>query len=164
MVAALPQPVHVSGLGIGEDARAGYDLRLLGMRQRHLDDDDGEQRRVGILIRVSTRAARQLFCGTHARGPGDVDIDVVLVFGVDYERMRVRAAAGLHLRDLFRLRDIGDIEDADALDPIRARRWRRWPPWAARSVCGRICGRRRGGGCACGCWKSLCATVEPSVG
>ena len=48
VVAALPEAVHGSGLRIGEDARAGYDLRLLRMRQRHLDDVDAEQRGVGI--------------------------------------------------------------------------------------------------------------------
>ena len=40
VVAALPEAVHGSGLRIGKDARAGDDLRLLRMRQRHLDDVD----------------------------------------------------------------------------------------------------------------------------
>ena len=42
VVAALPEAVDGSGLRIGKDARAGYDLRQLRMRQRHLDDIDPE--------------------------------------------------------------------------------------------------------------------------
>ena len=42
VVAALPQAIDRSGLRIGEDARAGDDLRQLRMGQRHLDDVDAE--------------------------------------------------------------------------------------------------------------------------
>ena len=42
MVAALPQAVQRAGFLIGKNARAGDDLRLLGMRQRHLDNVDAE--------------------------------------------------------------------------------------------------------------------------
>ena len=52
VVAALPESVHVPGLGISKDARAGYDFGQFRMRQRHLDDDDSEQRGVGVLIGV----------------------------------------------------------------------------------------------------------------
>jgi len=87
-----------------------------------------------------------------------------LSLGVDYEGVGVRAAAGLHLRDLLRLRDVGDVEDADALDTVGAGRWRRWASRAACSICGRICRRGWGRSCTCGCWESLGAAVEPSVG
>ena len=49
VVAAFPEAVRCAPvLCIGEDARAVDDLRQLGMRQRHLDDVDAEQRGVGI--------------------------------------------------------------------------------------------------------------------
>ena len=48
VIAAFPKAVDGAGLRVGEDARAGYDLRLLRVRQRHLDDVDPEQRCVRI--------------------------------------------------------------------------------------------------------------------
>ena len=40
--AALPEAIQRSALRVGEDARAVYDLRLLRVRQRHLDNIDAE--------------------------------------------------------------------------------------------------------------------------
>lgn len=63
VVAALPQAVHVAGLGIGEDARAGDYLGQLRMRDRHLDDDDGKERGIGILVGIAAGAAAKLSGG-----------------------------------------------------------------------------------------------------
>ena len=52
-------------------------------------------------------------------GAGDVDIDVVLIFRIDHQRMRVRAAAALHGGDLLGIREVADVEDADAAEPVR---------------------------------------------
>ncbi len=41
--------VDDTGGGVGEDARAVYDFSQLGVGQRDLDDDDGEERGVGVL-------------------------------------------------------------------------------------------------------------------
>ena len=128
VVAALPETVHGAGLRIGEDARAGDDFRLLGMRQRHLDDVDAEQRGVGILVGIAAGAARQFFCLANAAGAGDVDVDVVLVFRIDQQRMRVRAAAALHGGYLLRIRRVADIKDADAAETVRAGRRQRTRP------------------------------------
>ena len=105
---------------IGEDARAVDDLGQLGMRERHLDDDDGEDRGIGILVGIAAGAAGELSGRTDARGAGDVDVDVVLVFGVDDQGVGVRAAAGLDVSHLLGVVDVGDVEDADALDAVRA--------------------------------------------
>ena len=43
-----------------EDPGRADDGRLLGMGQRHLDDLDAEQRRIGVLVGHPARAPRQL--------------------------------------------------------------------------------------------------------
>src|SRR5260370_18596261 len=108
------------------------------MGQRRLDDDDGKQGGVGIFRRTVAGAPSQFFRQTYWGGPGDIDIDVVLVLGVDQERVGVRAATGLNIDDLFRVRDIADIEDADTLDAVRAGR-------IGRTLCTHGRGARRGG-------------------
>ena len=105
-----------------EDARRAHDLRLLGVRERDLDDFDSEECRVGILVRGRAHAARQLGGRANARGTGDVDVHVVRVLRIDEQRMRVRATAGLHVADVARVLDVGDVEDADAAKAISADR------------------------------------------
>ena len=104
-----------------EDARRADDRRLLRRRQRHADHFEAEPRRVGIVDRP-VLAAGQLLLRAHARRPGHIDIDVVLVVRIGDHRVRVRAAAGLHVGDVLRAGDVGDVEDADAAQPILADR------------------------------------------
>ncbi len=75
----------------------------------------------------SGRAAGQLVTGTHLAGARAVDVEVLLVRRRVDQRVRVRAAAGLHRRHLLRLLEVGDVEDADAAEPLRARRARHAP-------------------------------------
>ena len=105
----------------GEDARRADDRRLLRRRQRHANHFEAEARRVGIVYRT-VLAAGQLLLRAHARRPGHIDIDVVLVVRVGDHRVRVRSAAGLHVGDVLRAGDVGDVEDADAAQPILAHR------------------------------------------
>ena len=76
---------------------------LLGMRERHLDHVDAEERRVRILLRVAPGAAGELFARADRARAGAVDVDVGLVVRIGDERVRVRPAARLHRRDLPRL-------------------------------------------------------------
>ena len=105
---------------VGENCRLAHDARLVGMRQRHLDHLDAEQLAVGILVRRQRRAPRQLAGRAHRRPARDVDVDVGRVIRGRHERMRVRAAAGLHRGDGLGMRDVGDVEDADAAHPVLA--------------------------------------------
>ena len=89
--------------------------------QRHLDHFEPEARGVRIVDRT-VLAAGQLLRRAHARRPGHIDIDVVLVVRIGDHRVRVRAAAGLHVGDVLRAGDVGDVEDADAAQPILAHR------------------------------------------
>src|ERR1700742_4894402 len=57
MIAALPKPVGISGLRISKDPRTGYDLRLLRMRQRHLDHDNSEQRSIRVFVGIPSRTS-----------------------------------------------------------------------------------------------------------
>src|SRR5439155_26507511 len=75
------------------------------------------------------RAAGELVGRTHRSRAGDVDVGVRGVLGIDHHRVRVRAATGLHVADVFRAGDVADVEDADPtqayladgiLDPLRA--------------------------------------------
>ena len=68
------------------------------------------------------RAAGQLLAGAHRAGARAVDVEVRRVLRVRDERVRVRAAAGLHRGDLLRLLHVGDVEDADAAEPLVAHR------------------------------------------
>src|SRR4029453_7514788 len=93
-----------------EDARTVHDLRGRRIRERHLDDLDAETRRVLILPRI--RAPLQFLRRANAGLAGDVDVDVVLVARVLDHRVRVRATARLHVRDVLRVRDVGNVEDS----------------------------------------------------
>ena len=68
------------------------------------------------------RSTRQLSRRPHGRGAGNVDVDVVLVVRRRHQRVRVRPAARLHVRDVLRLREIRDVEDADAAKTVLAHR------------------------------------------
>ena len=74
----------------------------------------------GSLSGVALDAARQLVRRADAGRAGDVDVDVVLVLRIDEHRVRVRAAAGLHVADVLRIRDVGDVEDANAAQAVLA--------------------------------------------
>ena len=143
VLAALPKAVHRAALRVGEDAGTGDDLGQLGVRQRDLDDVDSEQRGIRILFRLAARAIRQFFGLTHISGSGDIDVDVVLVLGIDQQGMRVRAAATLHGGDLLRIREIADIEDAYAAESVRTRGRRGTAHPCGLSIGGRGRGRRR---------------------
>ena len=82
LIAALPEPRHVAGFRVGEDARAVDDARRRGCCQRHLDDVDAEQRGVRIFLGIERRAARQLFPGSDGADAGPVDVDVALVLRI----------------------------------------------------------------------------------
>ena len=105
-----------------EDPRPVDDGRLLRMSQRHLDHLDAEQRRFRILVRRQPGAPGQLVGRADAGLAGDVDVDVLLVLRIFHHRVGVGAAAGLHVGDVLRIRDIGDVEDPDPAEPVRAHR------------------------------------------
>ena len=64
----------------------------------------------------------QLVGRADARRAGHVDVDVRLVVRVLDHRVGVRAAAGLHVADVLRRRDVGDVEDPDAAEALGAHR------------------------------------------
>ena len=55
---------------------------------------------------VALDAAGKLVRRAHARRAGDVDVDVVRILRIDERRVRVRAAARLHVADVLRIRDV----------------------------------------------------------
>ena len=79
----------------------------------------------GSLSGVLARAAGQLFALADKRSSRNVDVDVVLVVRIDHQRVRVRAAAGLHRRHLLRIFDVGDVENSHSAEAIFLRRRRR---------------------------------------
>jgi hypothetical protein len=90
------------------------------MRDGNADDLDAEERAVRI-----GHAARRVTTGhlvrrTHRREAGDVHVDGPRILRVGIDRVRVRAAAGLHGRDGARTCGIGDVVDADAQQPLLA--------------------------------------------
>ena len=102
---------------IGEDRGRAHDVRLLRMRERDLDDLDAEVRVVrvpGVVV-----AARELLGRTNARRARDVDVDVLVVARIVHDRVRVRAAAGLHVGDVLRIIDVRDVEDSKSAHTIR---------------------------------------------
>ena len=64
------------------------------------------------------RASGQFFGLTDERCARDVDVNVVLIVRIDDQRVRVRAAAGLHGGDLLRILDVGNVEDPHAAETI----------------------------------------------
>ena len=79
----LPEAIDVAGLRVGEDARAGDDLGLLGVSEGHSDDVNAEERGLRIGLWVPSSATSELFGLTDLAGAGDVDVDVVLILGID---------------------------------------------------------------------------------
>src|SRR5688572_6377078 len=96
MRAAAIESVQRARRGVHEYARRGDDLRVLRRCEWDLDYVDAKQRRVRILVGLFPGASGELFARTDKRSTGHVDVDVVLVVGIDDERMRVRAAASLY--------------------------------------------------------------------
>src|SRR5579859_3877296 len=124
---AVGEAVDGAAAGVHEDARMRNDLRLLRRRDRDLDYVDTEERGAGVLVRLFTGGASgKLFRLAHERRAGDIDVNVVLVFRVDDQSVRVRAAAGLHRRNLPGIFDIGDVKDAHATEALFLR-WRSGP-------------------------------------
>ena len=105
-----------------EDARAAHDRGLLGVRERHLDDFDAEERRVRVGGRRGRDAAGEFGIRTDRRRARDVDVDVLGILRIHEQRMRVRAAAGLHGRQRLRVLDVADVENAESLEALRAHR------------------------------------------
>ena len=105
-----------------EQARLVDDARLRRVGDRHFDHVDAEERRVRIVLRILAGAADQLFTRADAAGAGRIEEDVALVLRVGDQRVRMRAAAGLHRRDLLRILQVGDVEDAHAAEALVADR------------------------------------------
>ena len=76
----------------------------------------------GIGLGIAAGAAGQFFGLANAAGAGDIDVDVVLILGIDHQRVGVRSAAALHGGDLFGIREVADIENADAAETVGAGR------------------------------------------
>src|SRR6202022_4980253 len=74
---------------IDKHTRTGYHLRILRRRQWHFNYIDAKQGCIRILVRCFTRAPGQLFVLTDKRGAGYIDVDIVLIIGIDAPRMRV---------------------------------------------------------------------------
>ena len=106
----------------GEDARRAHDRRLLRRRERHLDHFEAEARAVFGSSIGAVLAAGQFLSRTDAGRPGHIDVDVGLVARIGDHRVRVRAAAGLHVGDVLRVGDVRDVEDANAAQAILADR------------------------------------------
>src|SRR5215210_5597449 len=109
--AAAIQAVQSTRPWIHKHSRTRHYLSILRCRQWHLNHVNAKERSIGVLVRGLTGAPGQLFALTDKRGPRDVDIDVVLIIRINYQGMRVRAAAGLHRCHLLRIPDVGDIEN-----------------------------------------------------
>ena len=92
------------------------------MRERDLDDLDPEERGVRVLGGCRAHAPGELARRPHAGRTGHVDVHVVGVLGIHQQRVRVRAAAGLHVSDVLGVRDVRDVKDADAADSLTTHR------------------------------------------
>ena len=90
------------------------------MCERNLDDFDAEERGIWILVGRQPDAPRELVRRAHAGRAGNVDVDIVRILGIVQHRVCVRAAAGLHVGDVFRIGDVGDVEDAEPAQPVVA--------------------------------------------
>src|SRR5271155_5959126 len=92
VAAAIVQTVQRAGSRVNKDAGAGDDLRILRRGYWNFYDINAKERRVWILVRRFARTPGEFFRLTYERRAGDVDINVVFVVGVHYQRMRVRTA------------------------------------------------------------------------
>src|ERR1700733_8374476 len=113
MASTVVETIQRAGAGIDEYSRAGYHLGLCRVSERNLDHVDSKERRIRILIRLLPRAAGEFLWLAYKRSSRHIDIDIVFVVRVHHQRMRMRAAAGLHCPYLLRVPDIRDIEDPD---------------------------------------------------
>src|ERR1043165_2845625 len=124
--AAVIQAIHSARPGVHEHSWTRHYLSSLRRGQWDLDYVNAKERGVWIFIRRFTRTPGQLFALTDERGSRDIDVDVVLIIRINYKGMRVRAAAGLHRRHLFRIPDVCDIENPYSAETIFLRcRWMR---------------------------------------
>ena len=102
-----------------EDAAEAHHLRILRMRQLHLDDLDAEERTVHIRLR-QILAAREFFLRTHPRRTRDIDVDHALVLRVGDHGVRVRPTAGLDILHLLGVGRIADVIDANSHHAVHA--------------------------------------------
>src|SRR5690606_9974312 len=118
-IAAAPQAGHDALFGIGEHGRAIDDARAARIVHRHLDHVDAEQR--GALVAGDVAdAAGELFLVTHRRRAGDVHDDLAVLVRPRNDRVRVRAAAGLHGTHLHGAGEVADVEDAQSAEALFA--------------------------------------------
>jgi hypothetical protein len=108
---------------IVEDARRADNRSLRRIGQRHLYHFNAEQCRIRILGRLRVDTTRQFIRGADPGRTGDIDVDVLLVLRILEHRVRVRAAAGLHVAHVLRCLDVRDIKDADAAQAVLAHRF-----------------------------------------
>src|SRR5262249_20805961 len=100
-----------------------HDLRVLRVRERNFDDLDAELG-TGRVAGRSRHAPRYFLCRAHTGVAGDIDVDVVAIAGIGDDRVRMRSATRLHVRDEFGMRDVGDVENANAAESLLAHRIR----------------------------------------
>ncbi len=146
-------PVQRTRTRIDKYARARHDFRVLWRRHGNFDYVDAKQRRVRVFVRLFARAASQFFCLAHKRCARDVDEDVFLIVRIHHQRMRMRAAAGLHRRHLLGILDVRNVENSHAAEAVLLRGWH-----TALSFFPRSRGRRRRLR-----RKSLCAAIQASI-
>ena len=65
-------------------------------------------------------AALQLLSFAYRRGAGVVDDDLAVCAGAGDNRMRVRAATGLHLANLHGPRQVADVENSNPTEALGA--------------------------------------------
>ena len=101
-----------------EDPRRGHDCGGLGIVQRDPDHFDAEEGGVRVLVGREGGTAGEFLGRPYLGGAGDIDVDVLVVTRVLQHGVGVRAAAGLHVRDVLRTADVGDVEDANPAEPF----------------------------------------------
>ena len=122
---------------IVEDARRTDDRGGARLSERHLDHFEPEPGRVRI-VQPTILAALELISRAHGRGSRDIDVNIIRIARLRHDRVRMRAAAGLHARHELRMRDVGDIEDADAAHAVLADRIGNAAKLAIRPAVGRL--------------------------
>ena len=119
MIATFPETRQVARLGIGEHGGAADNARLGRIVDRDLDDVDAKQRGP-VIARQLVDAAFHLLPVAYGRGAGVVDDDLAVFVRARDDRMRVRAATGLHLTHLHRPCQVTDINNAQPAETLRA--------------------------------------------
>ena len=119
VIATAPETGKRAGLGIGKHGRRIDDARTRRIVHGNLDDIDTEQRRALVAGQV-VETGFHFFLFANARGARVVDNDLAVLAGSAHDRVRVRAATGLHHADLLRIGQVADIENADAAEALWA--------------------------------------------